>query len=351
MADYHFHADAHALVGKLNLPFDEQIKEQALVTLDGHSQTLLLEGEERKLKGKKSQKNYFSQQAKDYRLANIISYSAAHTQVAGHRSDKNPNAFVTLATSSVEGLNVLNVVTADRVVAQIATTHFPEDYSPQVTFLGTHFENLRIAGHKTLPRLNLAFVGHRPKGSAYYPTRGTPLMASVEKQYQRLRDEFGKLKPQLEPDHLERLDWHCSDYHGFSDFDYARLEIEVAAADAKERSASISSGVKWGGVTYSLVEQIEIEGFEIATKNEKSIGIPTPARSFGHIIHVPDFGTIFLAEMKVNHNSFNLTMIRLEMGCVASGGLSIATCNVNGKRGGGGGNGSSLAGNGGTHDR
>jgi hypothetical protein len=53
------------------------------------------------------------------------------------------------------------------------------------------------------------------------------------------------------------------------------------------------------------------------------------------VIHIPDFGTIFLAELTVNHNSFNLTMIRLELGCLADGKVFISTCNVNGKGGGG----------------
>src|SRR5215471_5703795 len=184
MADnttHYFHAEAQALSGKLILPFEEQIKEQAFVKLEGDSKKLLVEGDSEELKAKKAQRNYRSQHAKEYRLEGIISYSAAHSQVSGHRSKKHPDRFVTLATSIVENLNVLNVVTADRVVAQISTTHFPNQYSPEVTFLGTHFENLRIARHQTKPLVNLALAGRAPKGKdAYYPTRGTDLMESVE---------------------------------------------------------------------------------------------------------------------------------------------------------------------------
>lgn len=158
---------------------------------------------------KKAQENYRSQHVKNYRFENIISYSAAHTQVSGHRSRKNSNAFVTLATSSVENLNVLNVVTADKVVAQISTTHLPDQYSPEVTFLGTHFENLRIARHKTEPFVNLGFAGKAPGGkNDYYPTEATKkdgLMASVGKQFQTLREEFAKIKAGLEPEYIQRL--------------------------------------------------------------------------------------------------------------------------------------------------
>ena len=152
-----FHAEAHALAGNLSLPFEQNIKKQAFVKLEGKLADL--SDEER------AQRNYFSQHGKNFRLEGIISYASAHTQVSGHRSNKHEGASVTLATSVVEDLNVLNVVTADRVVAQISTTHFPDEYSPEVTFLGTHFENLRIARHKAEPYLNLGLVGERPKGN------------------------------------------------------------------------------------------------------------------------------------------------------------------------------------------
>ena len=343
LSSHYFHAEAHALSGKLQLPFDQQIKKQAFVKLEGESEKLLLEGDQRPLSEKKAQENYLSQHAKPFRLENIISYTAAHTQVSGHRSRKNPKAFVTLATSSVENLNVLNVVTADRVVGQISTTHYPNEYSPKVTFLGTHFENLRIARHKTEPILNLALAGDRPTGTeGYYPTKGTSLMASVEKQYQRLRDAFGKLKSQLEPEHVERLNaedsWLSKQYHGFSDFNYQQLQTDARAAAQKDKEikAPVGNGGKWDGVTCSLVEHVEIEDITIEKKEGDPIVIPPPARSFGHVIHVPDFGTIFLAELRVNHNSFHLTMIRLELGCIADGSASLVTCNVNGKGGKGG---------------
>lgn len=348
---HYFHAEAHALTGKLDLPFEEQIKKQAFVKLEGDSQKLLLEAqgdetgeadETKKLRGRMPQENYLSQRAKPYRLENIISYSAAHTQVSGHRSRKHPEAFVTLSTSSVENLNVLNVLTADRVVGQISSTHFPGDDSPHVTFLGTHFENLRIARHKVDPVLNLAFAGDRPRGrKAYYPAQGTSFMASVERQYRRLRDGLEKFASHMEPEHAERLkaedSWLSKQYHGFSEFDYETLH--ACAREAADRSAATpnGNGGKWDGVTCSLVEHVEIEDIKIQQRDGDTIVIPPPARCLGrgHVIHVPDFGTIFLAELKVNHNSFHLTMIRLELGCIADGSASLASCSVNGRGSGG----------------
>jgi hypothetical protein len=311
---HYFHAEAHALAGKLKLPFEEQIKKQAFVKLEG--QLADLPDEER------AQRNYFSQHAKNFRLEGIISYAAAHTQVTGHASKKHEGASVTLATSVVEDLNVLNVVTADRVVAQISTTHFPGVQTPSVTFLGTHFENLRIARHRAEPYLKLDMADEKlADKKAIHASQGTGFMKAVEVQYKRLKAGLGTLGAD-DRKRLENPDGSLPNkYHGF-DLNYGNIKTQAEAA--------IAGKSKWDGVTCSLVESVEIKDISVKAADGKSVQIPPPAKSFGHVIHVPDFGTIFLAELTVNHNSFRLAMIRLEMGCLADGSVSISTCNVNG---------------------
>src|SRR5271169_3422859 len=174
---HYFHAEAHALRGKIELPIIAEIRPQAFVKLAGTLE---------QLSNGEGKRNYLSQHAKNYRLEGIISYAAAHTQVSGHESRKRNGASVTLATSVVENLNILNVVTADRVVAQISTTHFPDQYVPEVTFIGTHFENLRIARHKAVPILNLKLAGQKPDKDQHYVTDNTPLMTIVRAQYEKL---------------------------------------------------------------------------------------------------------------------------------------------------------------------
>ena len=46
---HYFHAEAHALSGKLQRPFEQQIKKQAFVKLEGESEKLLLEGDQKPL--------------------------------------------------------------------------------------------------------------------------------------------------------------------------------------------------------------------------------------------------------------------------------------------------------------
>ena len=201
----------------MKFPVDAEVRPQAFVKLAGTLEELL-NGE--------GKRNYFSQHAKNYRLEGVFSYSAAHTQVSGHKSSKDERNSVTLATSVVENLNILNVVTADRVVAQISTTHVPGQYVPEVTFLGTHFENLKIARHKVLPILNLKLADPKPQNDQLYVADKTNLMTVVKGQYERLADWLAGQKGMrsAEPDGSLRLQ-----YHGGAP-NYEKIQSDVATA-------------------------------------------------------------------------------------------------------------------------
>ena len=68
-----------------------------------------------------------------------------------------------------------------------------------------------------------------------------------------------------------------------------------------------------------------------------------PGISFGHVIDLPHFGKIFLGELKVEREpgnpskgiydayKFHLTMIRLQMGCLAEGNISVTPLDSNGQ--------------------
>jgi hypothetical protein len=350
MADnaHYFHAEAHALTGMLKLPFKEEIKKQAFVKLEGELADLNEED--------RAQRSYLSQHAKNFRLEGIISYATAHTQVSGHDSHKHDGASVTLATSVVEDLNVLNVVTADRVVGQISTTHIPGEYSPHVTFLGTHFENLRIFRHRVFPKLDLLLCGERPVGEDALYVRSSKFLEKVAGQYAVLGEKVNGLTAQLKAEEdaaiklEEKKRWTVKDrkLDGLRDLpalvkqDYnaallnknildKNIDDGIKAVEAKPKGEGLEAGRReWPGIKCSLVDKVEIEP---PSKEQVS----DPLRTFGHVIHVPDFGKIFLADLTVNHNSFHLTMIRLELGCLADGKVSIVNCNVNGKGSKGGG--------------
>jgi hypothetical protein len=276
---HEFHADATIISGDLRLPLMQKIEPQTKAHLyhDG---------------------GYLSEHAAQYRLEGVLSFERAYTQVAGNRGTKDGHGWVTLCTTVVERLNVLEILTADRVVGQIITEHPLDGYVPHISFLGTRFENLRIAGHPVDLELDLNILGERhPDDHAYSKHPGV---------LQRVADLVkGIGKPEDLPETVTGQ--------------YNRLSSKVGCPEAVE---------------CSLVKQVK-GGFP---------GIP-----FGHIIRVPDFGTIELAKLSVCHEQFGapdrehntnpnvpdqttvtLTMIDLKLGCAVAGDVPIGVGSSNG---------------------
>ena len=274
--NHSYHAEATVLSGRLELPLDQEIHPQAYAKIP-------------------EQGGYLSQQARDYRLESVISYSSAYTQVTGNREVKPGHGWATLATSVVEDLNILDVITADRVVAQVSTEHPLVGYVPTITFLGTRFENLRIAGHPVNLDLDLGFFGDKPENDAPY-TKDPGFVSRVTDQHARLRAHQNPLTELLER--------------------YNRVPESFENPEGNEES-----------VECSLVHQADGA---------------YPGRTFGHVIHVPNFGTIYLATVRLEHKDYHpetriprethvhLDMIHAKMGCLATGKMSVATTRTNG---------------------
>jgi hypothetical protein len=270
--EHEYHAEAHALSGHLHHPVEQAIKPQAFVRLEKHG-------------------GYLSERARDYRLEGVFSFSHSYTQVAGNRDQKPEHGWNTLATAVIEDFNVLDVVTADRIVSQISTDHPLDGYVPTVTFLGTRFENLRIGGKEVEVDLDLDFLGPKPPKDAPY-AKDSGFRSRVDKQYARFRKEQ-KLPPAI----LGR---------------YNQLPSE------SKPEASIEC---------SLVSKAEPSRF---------------GRPCGHVIEIPGFGRILLAVLRIEHwdphkktgvpmsTKISLTMLEIQMGCIGSGNGSGGNTIVNG---------------------
>jgi hypothetical protein len=276
---HHYHAEATVLTGDLFHPLHQQIKPQTNVKLPDHG-------------------GYLSEHAEPYRLEGVISFEKAYTQVAGSRDRTKPHhGWSTLVTSVIEGLNVLEVVTADRVVGQIATDHPLEGYVPSVHFLATRIENLRVAGHP----VKVHFPPHHPYTLGPKPDN--------DGAYTR------------HPGFLERVKSH---------FESIRSAQNVPA-DIKERYNQPAPRTENGKevLECSLVSQVEVEG------------APDSIRGFGHVLHIRDFGKVHLGLLRVEHSDFNkqgvpqvtlldLTMLKFELGCLAGGVSSAGNTIING---------------------
>jgi len=233
---FHYHASAHALSGEFVRPIAKSIEAQAGASLPlagGHGQASVGE----------------------FHLDKRLSFQGAYSRVSGSKgTDKKHHSE---SASVVEGLNILDVVTADRVVARLSSEHDPGDPEGHILALGSRFENLRISGCPVRVQLN----------------------------HDLLR------KNQL----------------------YTELSKELAGAKKSGKMAQESRGV----IVCSLAKNVEIDcpGIEVD----------------GHVITVPQFGKIYVAEMIAEFGKRTLTMLRLELGSPDSGLVSIVQADINGR--------------------
>src|SRR5438105_12421189 len=275
---HRYHAEATALEGELNLPFMQPIERQAFAKVHeegGHP----------------------SQHSDPFRVEGIVSYSAAHTQVSGHEEEKHDRPFVTLSTSVVEDLNILNVVNADRVVGQVSTEHPRSGYVPTVTFLGSQFVNLRIAGHPVEVELDWDILRDYPGGKAPI-TQHDDFIKCIAERLGIIRDH------QDAPQEAKEL--------------YAKNRFDIEGGEKTE---------------FSLVKSIK--------------GYPFPDKCFGHVIDIPHFGKVYLAMVTIEHTDLkdgvyrqtvvHLRMVEAKMGCIASGLVQVGTTKTNGTTNPGGG--------------
>jgi len=272
-ARYHIYsAEAEALHGKLTLPLVQEVKPPTFVKLNERG-------------------GYLSQHVENYRLGGVVSFRSAYTQVAGNPDTKADHGWNTLTTSVIEGLNVLDIVTADRIVAQISTDHPLVGYVPTVTFLGTRIENLRIAGYPVKLDMDLNMLGGKPKNDAPYTSdRGFIERVAAQR------------------DHIQG---------------HQSIPSDISAR--YNRLPAISD--KQGSISCSLVNHTEGS---------------YPGRSYGNAIDVPNFGKIYLGNLTIEQSDFDtpngaprkttitLTMIEMVMGCVGGGTLGGGSGKTNG---------------------
>jgi hypothetical protein len=195
---------------------------------------------------------YKYEPVRPFQADGIVSHRGGYSQVAGHPSS-NGSGVTTLATSVIEGLNILEVLTADHVVAQIITEHPDGGSVPSVSFLGTHFDNLRIAGQKIEVEPHLEILGPKPDDDESYFNDGG-VFSRIAHQYSNIKRMMGL--PKWASD---QFNWDSSE---------AQRQNEI--------NCSLVNGVS-----------------------------ESPGKSFGHVIDLPHFGKIFLAELKVIRTPMN----------------------------------------------
>jgi hypothetical protein len=120
---------------------------------------------------------YVTATAKPFQLGKLISYTGGYAQVSGFQ---NPEGnYVTVATAVVEGLNIQEILSADRVVAQITTTMAPGDSVQSVSFEGSSISNLQVSSNLITVSVNADALGAKPAdGGSYFDNVPVGMTAS-----------------------------------------------------------------------------------------------------------------------------------------------------------------------------
>jgi|SRR5579859_2717151 len=246
---FHYRACAHAFSGSFSRPFQHQIDIQApvsLPTIGGHGHN----------------------RVENFQFREFVSFKKGYTHVSGaHQADDDSNN--TLVTATVEGLNVLDVLTADRVVARLYSKHHRDAAEGEITLVGSKFENLRIAG----------------------------CLVHVEFDHDLIEEilTFELAKKSFEK----------------------KGKFRKAAEDPFKTGDSLTKLNEHGPVLFSCVKDIETD-------------CPGVTRRGRHGFHVRGFGTVFLGEVLLKHGEKTLTMIRLDIGSAVSGKGTVSEASGNG---------------------
>jgi hypothetical protein len=250
---YSFQAEANALGGILEEPFRKIVPTLAPVSLPcvGGFATARSEG---------------------FTLDEIVRCSAAYTRVSGQEESDGSSAI--LVTAVIEKLNLLEVLEADRIVAQLSIWT-PADGGPtRISTAGTHFEGLRLAGRRCSVRPNPRFLD-------------------------LTSDKDGRAE-------------------GVTASDVAK----IGAAQAKV----VTAGFKGGSLEAWAEKRFGWMGKAPANRTGCSLvdgfdGVG--ARECGHVFDLPGFGRFAFGELLVGVETVQLVSVRAELGCPVKGRISV----------------------------
>ena len=267
------HAHGFALAGSIKQPFEAEIDSHAAVSLS------MVGG-------------YASSKAENYRFRDLISYSSAHTYISSIKKDEK--TYSTVVNTVVEGLNIMDVITADAVIGRLTAQHIDGQPS-EIIPLGSGFKNLRIAGQA----VEVDLVNHL---HSHHSTH-TALLSHFQ----------GKCKGGA-----------CAGFDAPKKVRYEWGHPAGKIPAQMEKGMVIPPEAGWqescGTISCSLVKQVRLTNSD-SSQNE----LP-----FGYAIKVPHVGTIYLGELFVSGNTKRLNMIRAELGSPVAGSIAVSGPETNG---------------------
>lgn len=260
-SQYIYSASAYGFAAELHRPVRQSIETQAAAVLAADG-------------------GYSHARVRDFKFNSFISVGDAHTEVGGSY-DEHHDIHTSYAFGSLEKVNVADVLTADRIVSRLYIYSYADDKETSFSITGSHFENLKIAGHKVEVKWpTSAFTG-------YETFSGVAGAGAWMVGAELAKLEAGALKGLEETYHALR---------GMTGL--------INAWKKKDPNRSMH--------VLTPANQASLEGHQNAeVKNNDWIsgGI----QQFGNVFCIPKFGVIRLAELVVHKHYRSLTMFRVHM--------------------------------------
>ena len=280
MSRFRYHASAVGASGTLYAPYSQLIPAQASAALPD------IGGVAHNVAGR-------------FDCERVLRFDTARSELIG-RYDEKDGSHETGITVVVERLNILDMVTADRIVARLISKHPKGGKEPSITITGSHFENLRVAGQIIDPDLDTGTFASYPRYSDiaadfYGRKRGESKEPECEEA------SPGKIRERL------KRKWSPELRKKASDRVAKFLPEEPPGGDFEKYNQAISC---------SLVSDLGTCRF--------------PIRHYGHIIEIDGFGVIRLAELDIGKNWKQLTMLNANLGCTVRAELMSASVAGNG---------------------
>jgi len=229
----------------------------------------------------------------------FIRVSKAVTEVVSSEDDTQ---WTTTAYSTVHGLNLCDVIRADRVTSKLTSVHLK-----------------RKKGQKKKEAC-ISFAGSEIRGLS---VNGVPCGVTIDQELDRFQTHgelkgvlSGKLGPKARPD-------------------FSALACKLWSEQFKPRN--LLEAVKKDKKKAPLYMQDMVDKFVSDGTTRCSIiadlNIPpeTKAVKYGYSIEIEGFGRIFFGEMRVSDGMKRLDMIRFDLGCDDCGGGTIPSSAVNGE--------------------
>lgn len=335
---YFYHGHASALGGTLVRPFQKTIEPQAAVSLPitGGSGVSRID---------------------NYSFEGLISFKMAQSDVGGGvEKEKGDHVHSSRISVVIEGLNILNMVTADRIVARLACEHNTDvpgtpitETEPSIITTGCHFDGLKIAGHAvdvvtdhrifcdfdtygkcqqvwangnlnktTSPQnANARSGGTKSVATKNAGPKGTqnPKNAKAAQTADSAQDTAPNQPPKTDKDRLI-------------------ASMIGSGMDENDMKPTTQSPQHLKDTYQGFVDQVASKNLRktmICSFVTEIKGLNGPEiKACGPIVVIPQFGTVYLGELMITHGMRRVTMLRLELGSPDGGSLAVGSGTGNG---------------------